>query len=114
MACWVSIGWSGSKLAFCCEKLACWWGATDAAMILNRTRWLGMVALAVMMTGCQRRVEVSLKRDGSPAEMTRQFTNLLATGDAPGRLGAVRALGTLATESWDPDSTQIAITALLR
>src|SRR5688572_18124756 len=83
-------------------------------MKLNRTRLLCLVALTVIVAGCQRRAEVRLKRDGPPAEIVGQFTNLLVTGNGPDRIGAVRALGTLALESWDESSKQTALAALLR
>jgi len=77
-------------------------------------RLLCLVILAAIMTGCQRRSGPPLKRDGSPAEIVAQFTNLLATGNTPDRIGAVSALGTLALESWDQSSKQAALTAMLR
>jgi len=69
---------------------------------------------AALLAGCKRQAEVSLKRDGSPAEIVAQFTNLLAHGTTMDRVGAVHALETLAIESWDQDSKEIAVTALMR
>src|SRR5262245_2732566 len=83
-------------------------------MKLNRTRLQCLIILTAIAAGCQRRAEVPLKRDGSPAEIVGQFTNLLARGDTPDWSGAVRALGTLALESWDQESKQTALAALLR
>jgi len=83
-------------------------------MKLNRTRLLLLVLLTAIAAGCQRRADAPLKRDGPPAEIVGQFTNLLVTGSVPDRLGAVRALGTLALESWDENSKVTALAALLR
>ncbi len=83
-------------------------------MKLNRTPLLCLVIPTLIAAGCQRRVEAPLKRDGSPAEIVGQFTNLLVRGNTPDCIGAVRALGTLALESWDENSKQTALAALLQ
>src|SRR4051812_9634289 len=83
-------------------------------MNLNRTHFLCLVGHIVLITGCRRQTEVHLKRDGAPEEIVAQFTNLLAKGTTLDRIGAARALGTLAIESWDQDSKATAVTALMR
>jgi tetratricopeptide (TPR) repeat protein len=83
-------------------------------MKLNRTSFLCLVILSTIIAGCQPRVKVPLKRDGPPLEIVGQFTNLLAAGNTLDRIGAAGALRTLALESWDQDSRQTALVALVR
>ncbi len=72
------------------------------------------LCLAVLAQACRRAEKFDLASEGPPLGLAQQFTNLLARGSASDRDGAVRALGMLALESWDPSSQETAFLALLR
>ena len=74
----------------------------------------GALVLAILVAGCRQPDTFRLSDDRTPLGIVQQFTNLLATGSAPNRMAAVRALGSLSLESWDQLSQATAVDALLQ